>query len=531
VSPFGRTNPVRFLAESSFLSVLGLFAWVAASGVTQKPPKEPPARSARPSQPSAEAVAETITVNPEGRGKPFPHFWEQMFGSGRASLALRQPYLRDLKEVKQAADFKYVRFHAIFHDEVGIYDEDASGNPIYNFTYLDQIYDGLLANGVRPYVELSFMPRKLSAEPPTIHVFWYHPIVSPPKDWNRWGDLMSHFAQHLIDRYGIEEVSQWYFEVWNEPNLDFWDGVPKEPTYYHLYEVTARAIKGVNQRLRVGGPSTAQAAWVDRFIAHCVEQKVPVDFVSTHVYANDTSEDVFGTHETISRFDMLPRAFKKVHDQVAASARPDLPIFWSEFNATYKSETHVTDSIFMGPWLADMIRQCDGLTSMISYWTFSDVFEEQGVSKEPFQGGFGLIASYGLPKPSYNAFKLLHRLGDQRLPIDSDTALLTRRKDGTSVIAVWNLAPPEEEGSPKTVRIALKGGIPRRRVSISRLDAKHGSLTALYNALGKPTYPTRDEIAKLCAAAKLPNPETTYFEKGQLTLTLPPHGLAILEFK
>src|SRR5215470_7558007 len=152
----------------------------------------------------------SIIVDGSAPAHSFPHFWEQMFGSGRAVLSLRDDYRKDLRAVKQATDFKYVRFHAIFHDEVGLYDEDASGNPIYNFTYLDQIYDGLLANGVRPYVELSFMPRKLSAEPPTIHVFWYHPIVSPPKDWNRWGDLMSHFAQHLIDRYGIEEVSQWY---------------------------------------------------------------------------------------------------------------------------------------------------------------------------------------------------------------------------------------------------------------------------------------------------------------------------------
>ena len=116
----------------------------------------------------------------------------------------------------------------------------------------------------------------------------------------KWGDLISHFAQHLVDRYGIEEVSQWYFEVWNEPNLDFWAGEPKEETYYQLYDATARALKKVNPRLRVGGPATAQAAWVDRFIAHAVENHVPLDFVSTHVYANDTAKDVFGTER--SRF-------------------------------------------------------------------------------------------------------------------------------------------------------------------------------------------------------------------------------------
>ena len=241
-----------------------------------------------------------------------------MFGSGRAILSLRDSYRRDLRDVKAATDFKYVRFHAILDDEIGVYDEDASGNPVYNFSYVDQIYDGLLQNGVRPFVELSFMPRKLAAEQ-ALHPFWYKPIVSPPKDWNKWGDLVSHFAQHLVDRYGIDEVSQWYFEVWNEPNIDFWAGDPKEQTYYQLYDVAARAMKAVSPQLRVGGPATAQAAWVDRFIRHCADNHVPVDFVSTHVYGNDSAKDVFGTNEDIPRTQMVCRAVHKVHDQVAES--------------------------------------------------------------------------------------------------------------------------------------------------------------------------------------------------------------------
>ncbi len=230
-----------------------------------------------------------------------------MFGSGRAILSLRESYRRDLREVKAATDFKYVRFHAILNDEVGVYDEDASGNPIYNFSYVDQIYDGLLQNGVRPFVELSFMPRKLAAEQ-TLHSFWYKPIVSPPKDWNKWGELISHFAQHLVDRYGINEVSQWYFEIWNEPNIDFWAGDPKEQTYYQLYDAAAHSLKAVDSRLRVGGPATAQAAWVDRFIRHCAENHVPVDFVSTHVYGNDSAKGRFRHRRNDpSNSDGLPR--------------------------------------------------------------------------------------------------------------------------------------------------------------------------------------------------------------------------------
>src|SRR5271170_3568535 len=195
-------------------------------------------------------VPETVEVDLNGSSHPFPHFWEQMFGSGRAILSLRDSYRSDLREVQAATDFKYVRFHAILHDEVGMYDEDATGKPVYNFSYVDQIYDGLLQNHVRPFVELSFMPRKL-ASADTRQAFWYKPVVAPPKDYERWDALISHFAQHLVDRYGIAEVSQWYFEVWNEPNLDFWAGEPKEATYYHLYDATAHALKNVSPRLRV----------------------------------------------------------------------------------------------------------------------------------------------------------------------------------------------------------------------------------------------------------------------------------------
>src|SRR5215470_13953959 len=178
-----------------------------------------------------EAAAEILEVDAAGAGRPFPHFWEMLFGSGRASLALRESYRNDLRAVKQATGFGYVRFHAIFHDENGVYDEAPGGRPLYNFSYVDQIYDGLLENGVRPFVEISFMPRKLALRQDQ-HPFWYKQIVAPPKDYRKWDDLIRAFAGHLIDRYGLEEVSRWYFEVWNEPNIDFWTGEPKQATYF-----------------------------------------------------------------------------------------------------------------------------------------------------------------------------------------------------------------------------------------------------------------------------------------------------------
>src|ERR1700687_2594687 len=208
-------------------------------------------------------AGEVIVIDGSAAAHPLPHFWEKMFGSGRAIVTLRESYRRDLRDVKQITSFEYVRFHAIFHDEVGVYDEDAQGHPIYNFSYVDQIYDGLLANGVRPFVELSFMPKNLAADKNALHAFWYKQNVSPPKDYAKWDDLIRQFTKNLVDRYGISEVSQWYFEVWNEPNLDFWTGDSRQSTYFELYDHPVRAIKSVDPHLRVGGPATAQAAWAD----------------------------------------------------------------------------------------------------------------------------------------------------------------------------------------------------------------------------------------------------------------------------
>jgi xylan 1,4-beta-xylosidase len=452
-----------------------------------------------------------------------------MFGSGRAILSLREDYRSDLRAVKQITDFTYVRFHGVFNDEAGIYSEDDHGQPVYNFSYIDQIYDGLIAAGVRPFVEISFMPNQLAASH-MLHVFWYHPNIAPPKDWERWNNLVTAFAQHLIERYGMDEVAQWYFEVWNEPNLDFWGGQPKQETYWELYDHTATTLKKVSPRLRVGGPATAQAAWADAFIKHCAEKHVPVDYVSTHVYANDSAHDVFGTEENIPRDRMVCRAVEKVHNQIKASAMPNLPLIWSEFNASYKNEPAVTDSIYMGPWMADTVRQCDGLVDMMSYWTFSDVFEEQGVVKTPFYGGYGLIAEDDIPKPAFNVFKLLHELGDERIQLDSNSGLLTRRKDGTLVLAVWNYAAPGESASAKTMNLELRN-THRKQALVSRVDAEHGDVHRIYERMGSPRYPTRKQIAELQKAAELPQPEAIHVQQDKFKITLPSQGLAVIELK
>jgi xylan 1,4-beta-xylosidase len=494
-----------------------------------------------------------LTIDTRAPGTPFPHYWEQVFGSGRAILSLRQSYRDDLGTVKAATDFDAVRFHGIFMDDVGLYNPNATtqnpgqavqsaqpGQSPYNFSYIDQIYDGLLANHIRPFVELSFMPDKMASDPAALHAFWYKQNVSPPKDYALWDAMITAFTQHLIDRYGIEEVSRWRFEVWNEPNLDFWAGNPRQSTYFELYDHTAVAIKKVSSRLIIGGPSTAQAAWVAAFLEHCRQNNIPVDFASTHVYANDTAKDVFGTDEQIPRDKMVCRAVSKVHNEIAASPLPNTPLIFSEYNASYANEPDVTDTVYMGPWLAGTISQCDGLTEAMSYWSFSDVFEEQGVIRTPFYGGFGLVAEDGIPKPALNAFAMLHQLGNRRIKLESDSALATRRSDGTIAIALWNYAPPfgtgatytpppANAGPSKTFTVKLTGVSPNASAQVWRLDADHGNVIETYDAMGRPAFPTRAQIAQLRTAGKASSSKSLALKNSTLTISIPPQGLVLIK--
>ena len=473
------------------------------------------------------AAQEKISIDASAQTTPFPHFWEQMFGSGRAILTLRESYRDDLRAVKKVSDFRYVRFHAILHDEVGIYNEDEHGNPIYNFAYVDQIYDGLLKNGVRPCVEISFMPKKLSFNPDALHPFWYKQNVSPPKSMELWDGLMTAFAKHLVARYGIEEVSQWYFEVWNEPNIDFWNGIPRQQSYFELYAHTARDLKAVDPRLRVGGPATAAADWVADFLKYAESNHVPVDFVTSHGYADDTPENLFGTNEDIPMDDRVCRAIAKVRGEIKASATPTLPLFWTEWNVQGMNQSR--DTTFVGPALANTIRQCDGTVEMMSFWTFSDVFEEGGPIPQPFEGHFGLRAEGGINKPSYYAYGLLHQLGDRRLANASKELIATKTADGGLSVAVWNLVDPDKQGTTRTVELSFTGVPPTSRATLQRVDSDHGNVLPRYAAIGKPIYPTPEQVEQLNRETALPPPEEVRLQGGKLELSLTPSALVLVK--
>ena len=479
----------------------------------------------------AQAFAqEQVNINAQAQTIPLPHFWEEMFGSGRANLTLRESYRNDLRAVKKITDFHYVRFHAILHDENGVYNEDEHGNPVYNFQYVDQIYDGLLKNSVRPVVEISFMPKKLAFNPDALHPFWYKQNVSPPKSMERWDDLIRHLAQHLVDRYGIDEVSQWYFEVWNEPNIDFWNGIPRKQSYFELYAHTARDLKSVSPRLRVGGPATAAAAWIPDFLKYTAENHVPVDFVSTHGYADDTVENLFGTHENIPMDDRVCRAVAKVKGEIKASAMPGLPLLWTEWNVP--GEMEARDTIYVGPALANTIRECAGEgVEALSFWTFSDVFEEGGPIPAPFTGQFGLRAQGGINKPSFYAFALLHQLGNQLLQNASKDVIVTKTPDGDLAIAAWNLVDPGEHGATKQITLVFQGLRADAPVSINRVDENHGNVLKAYAAMGRPVYPTPEQVEQLNRETDLGVPEQRHLNHGKLTVDLTPNALLLIKIE
>ena len=290
---------------------------------------------------------------------------------------------------------------------------------------------------------------------------------------------------------------------------------------------TARSLKAVDARLRVGGPATAQVAWVGDFIRHVTAEHVPADFVSSHIYGDDTSQDIFGVPGNIPRNRMVCLGVEKVHKEIQASAQPSLPFILSEFNASWGNHREVTDAPYMGPWLGETIRQCDGLVQDMSYWTFSDVFEEQGVVKTPFHGGFGLRAVGGIPKPAFNAFALMHQLGEERLPLAAEGTLLTRRRNGALVLALWNYAEPGATVAARRVVLEFRH-VAAQRVELQSMDDTHANVMTAYQSMGAPQYPTQQQIAELRRAGALAPAVERALEGGTLTLEIPSDGLTIV---
>ncbi|MBV8672817.1 MAG: glycosyl hydrolase family 39, partial [Acidobacteriaceae bacterium] len=314
---------------------------------------------------------------------------------------------------------------------------------------------------------------------------------------------------------------------------------PRKKSYFDLYAHTARALKAVSPRLRVGGPASSAAYWIPDFLKYCADNHAPVDFVSTHGYADDTVEDLFGPNEEVRPVDLPPgfpkdipmdervaRAIAKVRGQIQASTMPNLPLMWTEWNVQGMNESR--DTIFVGPALANTIRQANGV-DMLSFWTFSDVFEEGGPIPKPFEGEFGLRAKGGINKPSYYAYGLLHQLGDQRIANSSSNVIVTKSADGSLAIAAWNLVDPDKQGQTHTMTLNFRGVPAEAKITLQRVDSEHGNVLPRYAAMGKPVDPTPVQVEQLNRETALPAPEPSNLKNGKLDLELTPNALVMIK--
>jgi len=342
--------------------------------------------------------------------------FNECVGAGRANEGLRADWQQQLAYVRKQCGFKYIRMHGLLTDDMGVYKEDNKGNPEYNYMYVDALFDFLQSIGMKPFVELGFMPSALASGNQTI--FWWRGNVTPPKDYNKWADLIRHLVQHFTDRYGADEVKTWYFEVWNEPNLSpvFWTGTQQD--YFKLYSYTAKAVKSVNPDYRVGGPATAGAAWVPEMIKYCSDNHVPIDFISTHTYGvNQGFLDEYGNTGTVLSKDPMSVSgdVLKSRKQIAGFSMPDLQLHYTEWSSSYTPADPIHDSYHEAAYVLQKLKQVGDAANSMSYWVFTDIFEEPGPRFTPFHGGFGMLTIQGINKPVFYAYQFLNRLGNIEL--------------------------------------------------------------------------------------------------------------------
>jgi xylan 1,4-beta-xylosidase len=456
------------------------------------------------------------------------HFWEHTAGSCHAPLALRADWQGQLARCRRELGFRHVRFHGLLCDDVGTYVMH-HGSLIDSFFNADAIVDFLLSIGMRPFVELSFMPKALASGDDTI--FSYRANVTPPRDPRAWAGLVRRLAAHWVERFGVEEVRRWYFEVWNEPNLRaFWTGTRED--YFKLYRHTTVALKEVDAGLRVGGPATAKNEWVTEFLDYCARECLPADFVSTHHYPNDplwseaqdTESELAG-----SRRGILREWAVEAHRQARG-----VPLLYTEWNVSSNPRYPRQDDPYAAAFAVKSVLEVSGLVEAYSFWTFSDIFEENYFPSVPFHGGFGLLNLHGIPKPTYRAFELLHRFGDEQLPVDGEhetvDAWAARGGDALTVL-LTNHALPRQPIESRQAVIEIADAPAPRNVTLERIDDDHANAKAEWQRMGSPEYLRREDVERLEGASRLRKEVPPWrYEGGTLSLEvcLPPHAVAAL---
>ena len=486
-----------------------------------------------------------ITVDVGSPSTPRDRFADLCVGSDYPGTLLRADSLAQLRSVREELGFRYIRFHAIFHDVLGTYRE-VGGKPVYDWTKIDSLYDQLLRMGIKPFVELGFTPDAMKSSEQTIF-FWKGNTSHPNLD--KWTALVDQFARHLLERYGREEVHTWFFEVWNEPNLAiFWERAD-QAAYFELYARTARALRAIDPTLKVGGPSTAGAAWVPEFLKHAAEQQLPVDFVTTHTYGVDGGFiDETGQADTklSGSPDAIVGDIRRVRREIEASPLPGLPLYFTEWSTSYTPRDSVHDSYHSAAYVLTKLEESKGLLQGMSYWTYSDLFEEPGPPTAAFQGGFGLLNPDGIRKPVYFAYKYYNHLGERVVDTHDAQSVAALDDRGVKVLA-WHYAPPDQpvsnrsyytkvqpaaELAPLAIRFAsLRPGAYEAR--FYRTGFERNDAYTAYLKLGAPARLTTAQVDSLQALTR-DEPELQKVEVGdtgvaQLTIPLREYDTVLVE--
>ncbi|MFJ4620149.1 xylan 1,4-beta-xylosidase [Streptomyces sp. NPDC088812] len=479
-----------------------------------------------------------IRVPAEATGR-LSDAWRTCVGTGRTDLALRRDHQDSLALLQREIGFRHIRGHGLFSDGMGVYrpyEHQGARRVHHAFTYVDQVVDTYLALGIRPFLELGFMPTELASGERT--VFWWGGNVTPPRSHREWADLVRATLTHLVDRYGLDEVRTWPIEVWNEPNLpDFWQDAD-EKAYHRLYEVTAHTVKEVDAGLQVGGPAISPGAdeWLVRFAGFAEERAVPLDFVSRHAYTSGPAQHVpFGVHQTLGPASGLLEQFATPRRQLRDTPYAALPVHITEFNSSYRPDNPVHDTAFHAAYLAPVLAAGGDLADSFSYWTGSDMFEETGVPTALFHGGFGLLTHRQVRKPTYHLYAFMARTGPELLA-RGDDHLVTRHPDGRVAVLAW--APVDPTGATPgpdrhdlhlSVPLAARGEAFVRR---STVDEEHGNAHTAWRHMGSPRSPGPGQLDVLHEAAeparshrRLPLHEG----RADLRLTLARHEITLVE--
>lgn len=490
---------------------------------------------------ACQVYAQVIDVKTQA--DPFIHYWSTGVGAGRVNEGLRASWLEHLKLVKEQCGFRYVRMHDLFNDDMFVYFENPDGETIYNWQYVDEVYDRILALGVRPFVELSFFPTGIAAKNSKVQMWYRNKISVDRNNFGKWHDLIKAFTQHVIDRYGINEVLFWYFEVWNEPNLNpgFLDGTKSD--YFRLYKEAVNAIKSIDSRLKVGGPATSnfvadtrfdgevydknksvfytqnqinkqqwKGVWIEDFISYCEKEGLPIDFISTHPYPTDYALDpeTGRGKDAIRYVHSLRDDINWLHKQLNKTKYANAEIHLTEWSTSPNSRDRMHDVLPPAAYIIKTNLDCIGLANSLMYWTFTDIFEEKGGGETIFHGGFGMINFQGLVKPSFHAYRMLNQLGDEKIYY-KDPLFVSRVSESGKIVAIAFNYPEEYEemvpsannfhnymnASYKNISFTLSNLTPGTTFEIEILDKEHGNVYDAYQRIGAPHSPTREEITVL----------------------------------